>query len=172
MQRAIVTFATVAFTIFSASCLRVVDVVQPLEVNAASTFEVALQVRADTPARAPDAVFGVLAISLPEGAVVKEGYFRGAVKGKLRRFDEVGAAPPDERPGYGWTLFRTRDDYEPSVLAGGIFEVKLKIKTDNVPGDYRFAYAAAAVPAARGGGPDLSRLEWPEVPSARWITVK
>jgi hypothetical protein len=165
-------FATVAVTILSASCLRVVDVAQPLEVSAASTFEVALQVRADTPARAPAPVFGVLAISLPGGAVVKEGNFRGAAKGKLRRLDEVGAALPDERPGYGWTLFRTRDEYEPSALTGGVFEVKLKIETDNATGDYRFAYAAAAVPVARGGGPDLSRLEWSEATLARWVTVK
>lgn len=165
-------FAAVAATILSASCLRVVDVVQPLEVSAVSTFEAAVRVRADTPDRAPAPVFGVLAISLPEGAVVKEGNFRGAAKGKLRRLEEVEAAPPDERPGYGWTYFRTRDEYEPSALARGVLEVKLKIKADAEPGDYRFAYAAAAVPAARGGEPDLSRLEWPDATLARWITVK
>jgi len=143
-----------------------------LEVDAGSTFEVVLLVRAAAPARARGPVFGVLAVSLPEGAVAKEGSFRGAARGKLRRLEGVGAAPPSERPGYGWTFFRTRDQYEPSKLAAGVFDVRLKVKAETAPGDYRFTYAAAAVPTARGGGPNLSRLEWPEATLARWVTVK
>jgi hypothetical protein len=166
------TVVILAAAFLSASCLEVVDVVQPLEVETGSTFEVALLVRAAAPARTRGPVFGVLAVSLPEGAVAKEGSFRGGAQGKLRRLEGVGAASPSERPGCGWTFFRTRDPYEPSKLAAGVFDVKLKVKADTAPGDYRFTYAAAAVPAARDGGPDLSRLEWPEGTLARWITVK
>ncbi len=175
MARFVATFSTVAVTILSASCINIVDVVQPLEVRTGSTFEVMLLVRADVSARADGPVFGILRVSLPEGVDVKEGTFRGAAKGKLRRLDGVDAGPLGERPGYEWTFFRTHDDYESSVLSGGVFDVKLKIKAGKAAGNYRFAYAAAVVPAGRGGDPDLRRLEWQEPPdgtAARWITVK
>lgn len=175
MARIVVTISTVAATILSASCIEIVDVVQPLEVRAGSTFEAMLLVRADAPARVESPIFGILGVSLPEGVDVKEGTFRGAAQGKLRRLEGVNASALGERPGYEWAFFRTRNDYEPSVLSGGIFEVKLKIKAGKATGDYHFAYAADVVPASRGSDPDVSRLKWQESPDgavARWITVK
>lgn len=175
MARFVVTFSTVAVTILSASCIKIVDVVQPLEVRTGSTFEVMLLVRADVSARADGPVFGILGVSLPEGVDVKEATFRGAAKGKLRRLDGVNAGPLGGRPGNEWTFFRTHDDYESSVLSGGVFDVKLKIKAGKEAGDYRFAYAAAVVPVGQGGDPDVSWLEWQKPPdgtAARWITVK
>lgn len=175
MARFVVTFSTVAVTILSASCIKIVDVVQPLEISAGSTFEVMLLVRADVSARADGPVFGILGVSLPEGVDVKEATFRGAAKGKLRRLEGVNAGALGERPSYEWAFFRTADGYETSVLSGGVFDVKLKIKAGKATGDYRFAYAAAVVPVSRGGDPDVSRLEWRKTPDgtvARWITVK
>gem|GEM_PF-2114289 len=160
------------------SCLNVVDIAQPSEVRAGSEFEVGLAVRADAyvPNRVPASGFGVLAVSLPEGSAVAEAGFRGAARGKLWWWENVDGGSLGERPGYVWIFFGTGKAYDWPALAGQVFDVKLRIKANTTPGDYRLGYVAGVVPAAPEGGPDLERLEWgragAEGFAARWVTFK
>jgi len=177
MRRFVMSLPAAALLFTGASCLSIVDVVQPLEVRAGSEFEVALVVRADADSsgQAKGPAFGILAVSLPEGAGAKKANFDGAAKGKLRRLSDVDAGPLGQRAGYEWTFFTTRKPYEMSAFVARTFDVKLEVKAPKAPGDYRLAFAAGVAPAA-GGAPDLARLEWEgqgaETVVTRWGTVK
>jgi hypothetical protein len=177
MPRLVLSLPAAAFLFTGASCLSIIDVVQPLEVRAGSEFEVALVVRADADSsgQAKGPAFGILAVSLPEGAGAKKANFDGAAKGKLKRLDDVDGGPLGQRVGYQWTFFRTRKSYEMSAFIAKSFDVKLKIKAPVAPGDYRLAFAAGVAPAA-AGAPDVALLEWEgqgaETVVTRWVTVK
>lgn len=177
MRWLVMSLPAAALLLIATSCLSIVDVVQPLEVRAGSEFEVALVVRADADSsgQAKGPAFGILAVSLPEGAGAKKANFDGAAKGKLRRLSDVDAGPLGQRAGYKWSFFGTRKPYEMSAFVARTFDVKLKVKAPKAPGDYRLAFAAGVAPAA-AGDPDLARLEWEgqgaETVVTRWVTVK
>ncbi|NIT36491.1 MAG: hypothetical protein GTN49_08315 [candidate division Zixibacteria bacterium] len=177
MRRLVMSLPAAALPFVAASCLSVIDVVQPLEVRPGSEFEVVLVVRADADSsgQAKGPAFGILAVSLPEGAGAKKANFDGAAKGKLKRLDDVDAGPLGHRAGYKWAFFRTRESYEMSAFVARTFDVKLKVKAPKAPGDYRLAFAAGVAPAT-AGAPDLARLEWEgqgaETVVTRWVTVK
>jgi hypothetical protein len=162
----------------STACLDVVDVVQPSEVPAGSVFEIAAAVRADAdfPGRDAGPAFGVFAVSLPTGAAVLEGRFDGAAAGKLERRGDVGPGVLEERPGYEWSVWVTREPGEASALAGRTYTVKLRIRAGPDAGDYRLAYAAGAAAATAAGRPDAGRLVWGNVGRdariARGVTFK
>lgn len=154
------------------ACVRVDDVVQPAEISGGSTFEAAVRVSVDgdltKEARGP--VYGVMAISLPEGwriAGIKPREGRG-------RFNAVSGEvfPPGVvRPGYVWHVFRTPVMDDASLFMGRAYDVDVKIKTDAKAGSYCLKYVAGA---ATGDDYDL-RVEWgsqPENHVSRRMTLK
>jgi hypothetical protein len=174
MARVLAVLPTAAVLISTSGCLEIVDVVQPMEVRAGTTFEVAVscKVEFDRYARESDTAYGLLAISVPDGFDVKGGSFRGAAGGKLRRRPGLGSRPWFDRPGYEWQVFGTRDYFRERDLAGRVLEVRLKLEAGEAPGDYRLAYRAGTAPAGVEG-PDLSRVEFASVGiEQRWITVR
>lgn len=174
MARVLPVLPAAAVLISISGCLKIVDIVQPLEVRAGTKFEVAVscKVEFDRYARENDSAYGLLAISVPEGFDVKGGNFRGAAGGKLRRWPGLGSRLRSDRPGYEWQVFGTRDYYRERDLGGSVLEVRFKLKAGEAPGDYRLAYRAGTAPAGIDG-PDPSRVEFASVGiEQRWITVK
>ena len=161
MRRAVVTFATVAVTFLSTSCLNIKDVVQPAEVEAGEKFEVAVELRSYAGLKDVEGLTfaGVVAVSIPDGAEVLKATYEGAAKGRLDERAAVGPGDLRERPGYFWVYFVTRETYDPIEYVGKDYVVTLIMRAPPAPGDYRLGYAAGAV-SAEGSDIDYACVYW------------
>ncbi|MGD8718412.1 MAG: hypothetical protein PVH29_06265 [Candidatus Zixiibacteriota bacterium] len=150
MPRTVARAAVLAALLCTTSCLNIVDVVQPAEVEAGEKFEVALQLRTGRQSTSAEVVArfaGVVAVSLPEGAAVVKAGYEGGAKGKFKHVKDAGATYLPDRPGYTWSYWITVDSYEPLQVTGKDYAVKLTLRAPDTPGDYELAYAAGAAHA-------------------------
>jgi hypothetical protein len=147
MLKTITRAGVLATLLCTVSCLKIVDVVQPVEVEAGGKFEVALQLRTGLQSTSAEVVAkfaGVVAVSLPEGAEAVKASYEGGAKGKLKRVKNAGGTYLPDRPGYTWSYWVTPESYEPLGVTGKDFTVKLTLRAPDTPGDYELAYAAGA----------------------------
>lgn len=161
-----------------AACFKVADVVQPSTVRAGADFEVTVAVltAAAFGAAGESRCFGVLAVSLPEGAAVREGSFAGIAEGGMMPLTNGDEVAPGERPGYRWWVLVTREPLAWAAATSATLEVKLRLCAGPDAGDYRLAYAAGAAPPTVEGRPDAARLIWENTDeatrTARGVTFK
>jgi hypothetical protein len=181
MLKAAARTAVLAALLCTASCLKIVDVVQPAEVEAGKKFEAALRLRAegDLSEREGWKYGGVVAVSVPEGMEVTKAEFEGAAKGKLKESEALGPDYLPDRAGCSWVYWVTPKRYDAAEYIRKDFEVKLTLRAPDKAADYRLAYAAGAVTnegsdenddyvywGSPRTGPDDDRI------LERWITIK